>query len=136
MISYNFKIFTLIALLLPTVFVMAGSPLPSDTEHQVGIGDTIELIAKRYAGDEKHIDIIRAMNPHIDEVGLQIGDYLFVPDEPLDQKQGADTNNQSLPPSPIQKNNIIKIIPGVKYGLAHVYHKGGFNIVSAPVDQE
>lgn len=137
MISYIFRALTLVAFLLPTAFSMAGGGPPSDTEHQVGIGDTIESIAKRYAGNEKHTNVIREMNPHLDEVGLQVGDYLFVPDQPLEQKKRVtNTNSQRLPPSPTQKNNTIKVIPGVKYGLAHVYREDGFKVVSAPVDKE
>lgn len=114
----------------------AGGGVPSDADHQVGIGDTIESIAKKYAGDKKHAHVIREMNPHLDKVGLQIGDYLFVPDQPLTEKADVSRRElERLPPNPLKQDGVIKIIPGVKYGLAHVYRPGGFKVVSAPVDR-
>ena len=120
-----------------TLAAHAGGGAPSNTEHQVGIGDSVESIAKKYTGSEKHIDVIYQLNPHLTEVGLQIGDYLFVPDEQLTEEQTPESHEATnLPPSPLLSESETRVIPGVKYGLAHVYRPGGFKIVSAPVDKE
>lgn len=137
MVSYIFKGLVSVLVFATSTLVCAGGGPPSDTEHQIGVGDTLESIAKKYAGDEKHVDVIRDMNPHLDEVGLQVGDYLYVPDDPLSVPKEVNTARRDrLPPSPIRTPRKTKVIPGVKFGLAHVYRPGGFKIVPAPVDKD
>lgn len=137
MVSYISKRASVVGALSLAFSAFADQGPPSRSEHQVGIGDTIESIARKYTGHEKHTDIIRQLNPHLKEVGLQIGDYLFVPEEPVAKEQNGEGGvAERLPPSPQKRNDEIRTIPGVKYGLAHVYRPGGFKIVSAPVDKE
>jgi hypothetical protein len=137
MVSYIFNGLCAVVALSLALGAYAGGGAPSNTEHQVGLGDSIESIARKYAGHEKYADVIRELNPHLNEVGLQIGDYLFVPDQPLGGKQNLEPQREGmLPPNPLKRGGEIKVIPGIKYGLAHVYRPGGFKVVLAPVNKE
>jgi hypothetical protein len=132
MISYISRLAVAVVLASGALMAQADGGLPSETQHQVGVGDTLVSIANRYTDGD--VDVIVSMNPYLKEVPLQVGDYLFVPDPP--RNQTTKSTPTALPPNPQHTSRSLRTVPGVQNGLAHIDMQGEFVIVPAPVDKE
>jgi LysM domain len=136
MVSYIFRVVQIVVLASISMRLIADGMPATNTVHQVTIGDTLKSIALKYTGSENNIGLIRELNPHLAEVGLQIGDVLYVPDANPSSNRKPPKAITQLPPTPLVKNTEVKLIPGFKYGLAQVFQNGKFMLVPTPVDRE